>query len=442
MVQFQVRQKLFAHRQDGDIGSFTAADQWSSLGRIQGASQTLYGFRVQRAGRGLSMGFNGSLQSTTPTLGTPFIEWGGNSGISVTPGDLQFRSFTSPTSAAPVIRYTIRGADGTGLFGATSSGIFTTPFFEINGATATGLGVNNTNFSASAVYGVKSFCAGTTAAYGVYGNANTANSSFGVYGLADSDNDNYGVYGSVAGGNSNTAGYFAGPVITTYGFYNISDRKFKTEIVAEEGMLAKLKKLNPVNYFFKKDDAFKQFSLDTKYQHGFIADEVESVFPEMIQTVKQPIFENGNVVRKEEFKSVNYTMLIPMLTKAIQELSDKVDSLENLLVNKQAATVVVNQSTLSVTEKLALDNKTYSLSQNTPNPFSAATIISYAVPDNTINAAIAIFDLNGKLLQQYSNLKGNSKLTINANTLPAGIYIYSLLANGQEVISKRMVLTK
>ncbi len=145
-AQFYITNKLFAHVQDGGIGGFSAADQWSSLGRIQGASQTLYGFRVQRAGRALSMGFNGALQTGTPTLGTPFIEWGGNSGISVTPGDLQFRSFTNPTSATPVIRYTIRGADGRGLFGATSSGVFATPFFEINGATATGLGVNSTNF--------------------------------------------------------------------------------------------------------------------------------------------------------------------------------------------------------------------------------------------------------------------------------------------------------
>ncbi len=292
------------------------------------------------------------------------------------------------------------------------------------------------------MYGVKSFCAGTTAAYGLYGNGNTANSSFGVYGLADSDNDNYGVYGAVAGGNSNIAGYFAGPVVTTTGFYNISDRKFKTEINAEEGMLSKLKKLNPVNYFFNQDEAFSQFSLDTKYQHGFIADEVEKIFPEMIQTVKQPIFENGNVVRKDEFKSVNYTMLIPMLTKAVQELSDKIDSLENLLANKQAATVVLKETSLNTVEKNALENKTYSLEQNAPNPFSAATIIRYSIPEKSGNAAIAVFDLNGKLLQQYNGLKGTGKVTINGNTLPAGLYIYTLLCEGQEIISKRMVLTK
>jgi hypothetical protein len=55
---------------------------------------------------------------------------------------------------------------------------------------------------------------------------------------------------------------------------------------------------------------------------------------------------------------------------------------------------------------------------------------------------IAVLDLNGKMLLQFNNLKGASQVTINGNTLQAGMYLYSLVVNGQETITKKMILTK
>ena len=51
-------------------------------------------------------------------------------------------------------------------------------------------------------------------------------------------------------------------------------------------------------------------------------------------------------------------------------------------------------------------------------------------------------DLNGKLLLQYHNLKGDAQATINGSTLQAGMYLYSLLVNGEEIVTKKMILTK
>ena len=50
--------------------------------------------------------------------------------------------------------------------------------------------------------------------------------------------------------------------------------------------------------------------------------------------------------------------------------------------------------------------------------------------------------VNGKMLLQYNLQQGKNQVTINGSQLAAGMYIYSLIADGAEVVSKRMVLTK
>ena len=90
--------------------------QWSALGRIDGASQTLYGLRMQRAGRGLTLGFDGIAQGGGfPTLGTPFIQWIGDvNGLGINPGDLEFRFATSPTNASPITMFIMSPRNGVG----------------------------------------------------------------------------------------------------------------------------------------------------------------------------------------------------------------------------------------------------------------------------------------------------------------------------------------
>ena len=81
------------------------------------------------------------------------------------------------------------------------------------------------------------------------------------------------------------------------------------------------------------------------------------------------------------------------------------------------------------------------LAQNVPNPFTSSTTIKYSIPENK-TAMIAVFDLNGKMLLQFPNLRGASQVTINGSSLQAGMYLYTLVVNGEEIITKKMILTK
>jgi hypothetical protein len=83
------------------------------------------------------------------------------------------------------------------------------------------------------------------------------------------------------------------------------------------------------------------------------------------------------------------------------------------------------------------------LYQNNPNPFSVSTTINYYLDNNASNASILIFDMQGTLLKTVTlSNTGKGSIVISGGELNAGMYMYSLVANGKEVDTKRMILTK
>jgi hypothetical protein len=106
-----------------------------------------------------------------------------------------------------------------------------------------------------------------------------------------------------------------GSVINRTGSYGtISDVKFKENIVDATPKLGDIAKLK-VRNFNLKGESTKQI--------GFIAQEFEEVFPNMVDVSTEKGTDG------ETYKSIKTSVLIPMLVKAIQELSAKVTALEN-----------------------------------------------------------------------------------------------------------------
>jgi hypothetical protein len=90
------------------------------------------------------------------------------------------------------------------------------------------------------------------------------------------------------------------------------------------------------------------------------------------------------------------------------------------------------------------NNELVKLFQNEPNPATTNTKIKFFTPETVNQATIFIFDINGRMLQQYElkNVSGNQEFNVNANTFDAGMYFYTLLLNGKEVDTKKMFITK
>ena len=134
-------------------------------------------------------------------------------------------------------------------------------------------------------------------------------------------------------------------------------------------------------------------------------------------------------------KAINYMEMIPLLVQTINELNARLVSVEN-------GKMEMSREMLATEFSGTKQESTASLIQNSPNPFSSQTQIRFTLPDNTRNAYIYIFDMTGKMQKQIAVNSSMESVTINGYELSAGIYLYTLVVNGQEVDTKRMILSK
>ena len=109
-------------------------------------------------------------------------------------------------------------------------------------------------------------------------------------------------------------------------YVNGSDERIKEEIAPIESGLDVVEKLNPVTYRYKED-----WSKDQSTQTGFIAQEL-LVAMEGKNYVDGVIQQGGS----EGYYSVAYQNIIPILTKAIQELKAELDTANTRLATLEA----------------------------------------------------------------------------------------------------------
>ncbi len=167
-----------------------------------------------------------------------------------------------------------------------------------------------------------------------------------------------------------------------------------------------------------------------KREHvGFLAQEVQEIFPDFV-------YED-----EEGYLSIDYQSFIPILFEIVKNQQITIETL-----NDELQTVVNNccsnlKSASLLGTELPEDQNT-KLYQNTPNPFSDKTQIRYYITEHDINASIFVYDMNGSQLRKFElQQKGDGSIVISGNELKAGMYLYSLIANGQVIDTKRMVLT-
>ena len=106
---------------------------------------------------------------------------------------------------------------------------------------------------------------------------------------------------------------------------SISDVRVKTDIVDLSDGLNIVNQLTPRTYKYNGRGDMTEDGGDGVIRYGFIADEVLEVASHYVGVGKGRI--DGEMV--DDFKSLSTTRMIPMMVKAIQELSAKVTTLEN-----------------------------------------------------------------------------------------------------------------
>jgi hypothetical protein len=106
-----------------------------------------------------------------------------------------------------------------------------------------------------------------------------------------------------------------------------SDKRLKTVSGKIENALDKVGKLSGVYYTL--NDTAKSFGYDSdEEQVGVLAQEVEAVLPQIVKPAPFDLDENNNSKSGENYKTVQYDKLVPLLIEAIKELEAKVAALE------------------------------------------------------------------------------------------------------------------
>jgi hypothetical protein len=83
------------------------------------------------------------------------------------------------------------------------------------------------------------------------------------------------------------------------------------------------------------------------------------------------------------------------------------------------------------------------LAQNIPNPFSESTVINLQLPASLAKAYLFLYNMQGTQIMKFEIIeRGLTAVTIEGYALNAGMYLYTLIADGKEVDTKKMILTK
>ena len=305
--------------------------------------------------------------------------------------------------------------------------------------------------------------------YGVFGTAGNATSgwNYGVFGRLQGTQNGAGVYGTISHDENGIdtqgryAGYFNGPTKVAgdlrvtgsiYGVVlgraalanNVSNAKAYSQAVNYEttpDYANKLGRLSLISYYIPHNEEAqaKSFSAsgDTiasthsltttelqcleKKHYALSAEQLQDEFPDLVYEQ-----EDGS-------KAINYVEMIPVLIQTINELNNKISKLES-------SSLSVDNHTTDI-DNLAQEG--IALYQNTPNPFNTYTTIKLSIPQNTKQAAVYFYNMNGVNIKTYNiGNRGNVSIKISASDFQHSLYVYALVIDGKVIATKRMIVAK
>lgn len=128
------------------------------------------------------------------------------------------------------------------------------------------------------------------------------------------------------------------------------------------------------------------------------------------------------------------------MLQSIKELKAQVDEMRSPSAASAKAMALEMGETTGIDAAIA---DAAGMDQNVPNPFSGETDIAIYLPENIQTATLYIYDMSGKQIEQHAiEGRGDTVMTIHADRMDAGMYIYSLIADNKVVATKRMIVVK
>lgn len=204
----------------------------------------------------------------------------------------------------------------TGALNFTSKGVLSLDSLELNHATNNTIisnNISNIDGSNNTIIGYDAGPTGSSTPQGPLTGANNIIIGYGALpSAADVDNE-------ITLGNEDIATIRCGGSVIA----STSDRRDKTDIIDSAYGADFLKKLRPVQFTWAKRNGS---SLNGKKRLGFIAQELQEAMDENNKDILDLVYESN-----PEYLEAKYSNLIPIMVRAIQELTEKCERLETQL---------------------------------------------------------------------------------------------------------------
>lgn len=220
----------------------------------------------------------------------------------------------------------------------------------------------------------------------------------------------------------------------SYGWNTMSDSTLKENVHEIQNALDKVLKLQGVTYSLKQlsstvNNSGEILSYPSSEKMGLIAQAVERVAPEVVTTTSDGL------------KTVAYGNLVGLLIEAFKQEDAKVSGLQHRLDSSMAS----NQHYINMSQKNVL---TDTLSKAKLYPCKACpsrenTTIHCYIPPRSNEASILVFDINGALKKSLPiNGREEQYVSFRDMQLSSGIYYYSLIVDGDEIGTSKIILTE
>ncbi|MFA6152642.1 MAG: hypothetical protein WC716_15060 [Chitinophagaceae bacterium] len=141
------------------------------------------------------------------------------------------------------------------------------------------------------------------------------------------------------------------------------------------------------------------------------------------------------------------SMMIQKLEESVKEQQLQIQSQQKQIDDLMAAVKTLTESKkneeLTKIDIALSSNDAIVLNQNIPNPCDKYTYIGFSIPASVQSATINFSTMDGKMIKSISiKERGKGMINIQTTDLTSGIYLYTLIADGRQIDSKKMEINR
>ncbi|GGH37681.1 hypothetical protein GCM10007423_30880 [Dyadobacter endophyticus] len=231
----------------------------------------------------------------------------------------------------------------------------------------------------------------------------------------------------------------------------ISDSRLKKNVTDFTDGLDLLKQIKPVWFQYNGKAGIE--TGDKRFV-GIIAQEMQKIAPYTIDTfMHQDSLGNKTEYLDYDANAVTYILInsvkeqqqvieqkdaeLKEMNVQVAALSKRLEQLERIVASSTVKPLTGNAA------RTAPNANGVVLEQNVPNGFSGSSSIKYFIPEAVGEAVINVYSVNGVRMNSYPvKERGEGKLTISAETLQNGVFLYELVTDGKSNGVRKMVIQK